>query len=195
MDVVTVPEAVARVLDEGEAPRWHAQPIRHANGRGVWLIMALGVLFTAAGAAAFVDVTSRAVAGDASWLAALLPLGLALFFVAFALVLLVWPLLSYARMRRTHVVVTDRRVLSVVLGRRPSHAPRVRSWALAECTDLAVARRRGASATLVLRERVRERATDGQLVYEWEALHGLPDAERALSILRALRGEGELPSS
>lgn len=192
-EAVSVPDAVARLLDDGEVPLWHVQPIRHANGRGVWLVMALGVLFTAAGTAALVDVLGRFL--ERASLAGLVPLSLALLFVAFSLVLLVWPLLSYGRMRRTHVLVTDRRVLAIVLPRREGKAPRVRAWAPAECTDLAVVRRRGASATLVLRERVRERLTDGQRVYEWEALHGLPDAERALAIVRRLRGEAELPTS
>lgn len=184
-----LPPAVTAVLDDGERPHWHAQPIRHANGRGVWLIMALGVVFTGASAAALVDVTTRGLEAGLG-LGVLLALALALLFLAFSLVLLAWPLLSYARMKRTHVVVTDRRVLAIVLPRSVAKPPRVRAWAHADCTDLSVTRRRGASATLVLRESVRERATDGQTVYQWDALHGLPDADGALSVLKALRGGG-----
>ncbi len=187
LPVVDLPPAVASVLARGEVTHWHAQPIRHANGRGVWLIMAGGVVFTGASVAALVDVAARLVGGVS--VGGLASLGLALFFVVFSLMLLVWPLLSYSSMRRTHIVITDRRVLSVLLPRGAGKAARVRSFSHAECTDAALARRRGASATLVLRERVRERASDGQTVYEWDALHGLPDAERALAILRALRGE------
>jgi len=43
-------------------------------------------------------------------------------------------------------------------------------------------------ASLVLRERVRTRGTDGQNVYEWEALHGLPRVDEAVAILRELQG-------
>jgi hypothetical protein len=180
-----LPPLVAGALAEDERALWHAQPIRHANGIGVWMVMALGTGFGVASLGALHDVMGKTLEGGA--LRGLLPGLLAVLFLAFSLVLLCWPLLSRRKMRRTHVLVTDRRVLEVVEPLQRGRAPRVRSWPIAECTDLAVARRRGLSATLVLRERLRERKSDGQTVYEWEALHGLARADEALELLTSLR--------
>lgn len=184
---VDLPEEVRRALAPGEIAYFHAQPIRHANGIGVWMIMGLGGIFLFASVGGLVETLEKLQEAGARVLgvgALLLAIG----FVAFSLLLLAWPLLSFRRMRRTHVVVTDRCVVELVRRGR-AKAPRVRSWSLAECTDASVARRRGASATLVLKERVRERRTDGQTIYEWEALHGLPRADEALAVLVALRAD------
>lgn len=180
-----LPSLAAGALHDDEQVYWHAQPVRHASGIGVWLIMGLGVLFGAASLGALDEVIGSWLETGA--LAGVVPAALVLLFLAFSLVLLCWPLLSRRKMRRTHVLVTDRRVLEVVAPLRAGRPPRVRAWPLAECTDLAVVRRRGGSATLVLRERLRDRKTDGQTVYEWEALHGLPRADEALSCLERLR--------
>lgn len=181
-----VPPVPRAVLAAGERVYWCAQPIRHANGIGVWLIFALGVVFTVASAGALAETADRlSEAGGAAHLG-LLALILALALTLFALLLLTWPLLSYRRMRRTYALITDRRVLEVT-ERGRDRAPRTREWPLSACTDPSVARRRGASATLVLQERLRERRSDGQTVYEWEALHGLPHADAALQALLTLK--------
>jgi len=82
------------------------------------------------------------------------------------------------------VVITDSRVIAARFHRG---APRLRTFAVLACDQAAVVRRRGESATLVLRERLKRRPFDGRIVYEWEALHGLPRADDALLRLQAAR--------
>lgn len=183
------PAAVQALLHDDEVVLFYAQPIRRAGGLGVWLIASLGVVFLCASVPATSEVTRLVLAAPqagpmATWL--LIPL--ALIFLLFSGLLVVWPAVSSADRRRTHVVITPRRVLQVklpLLSRR--RAPQVRAWPLRDCSDLGVTRRRGASATLVLQESLRERRSDGQTVYEWQALHGLPRADEALALLRRLR--------
>jgi hypothetical protein len=185
---VTLPEEVAAQLHDDEEPRWYAQPIRPANGKWIWPVMALGLVFLATAAAALDDVVRAVLDGNTlQRVLGAAVLGLALAFEVFAVVLVAWPALAYRRMARTHVVVTGRRVVEVVL--RGSKAPKVRAWDLAECTDVQRGMPRGRAASLVLRERVRERRTDGQTIYEWDALHGLPRVDEAVTLIRELRGE------
>lgn len=183
------PAPVAALLHDGEDVRWYAQPVAPARGRWVWGIMLLGVLFLAAAVGALDDVVRGTLEG--STLQRVIGAGvllLALAFTGFSVLLVLWPAIAFSRMRRTHVIITDARVLEVVL--RPSKEPRVRTWGVAECTDAAVGLRRGDAASLVLRERVRTRSTDGQNVYEWEALHGLPRTDEAVALLRELQAGG-----
>lgn len=175
------PAALTDALFAGEAVLWWARPVRPASGNARWAVAAIGALFVPAGFGALVDVAGR----DGS-LAAKLPLlaGGALL-LTFALVALAFPWLVARRMRRTVAAVTTLRVVEAVVGRRG--LARVRTWPVDDLGEATVGRRRGASASLILKERLRERATDGRTVYEWEAVHGLPDADAALSALRAAR--------
>ncbi|MFZ9888787.1 MAG: hypothetical protein ACO3JL_14910 [Myxococcota bacterium] len=183
------PVALQALLHDEEVIPFHAQPVRRAGGRGVWLIATLGLVFLTASVPATREVLhllrSAPPGGPiGAWL--LVPL--ALVFLGFSVMLSLWPALSSRDVQRTHVVITQRRVMEVkfpLLGGRGK--PRVRTWPVRECRDLGVTRRRGDSATLVLQESLRERRSDNQTVYEWQAIHGLPRADEALALLRRLR--------
>jgi hypothetical protein len=196
LDRRSLPSRVSFVLRDDEAVFYAEVPIRRAGGLGVWLIFALGIAFVPASTAALVEIAERTRALSSSAqqvLAVLLAGGLGLVFFVFSLMMLLWPLLSEWSRRRTLVVVTDERVLKLTGDVNGGRALRVKAWDIAHCEHASVARRRGASATLVLKERIRVRKSDGQPVYEWDALHGLPDAERALQALLWVRARREKP--
>lgn len=185
-----LPSLLVELLHDDETALYYAQPIRRAGGIGVWMILALGVAFTPAAVGALREVAARSAAAELTLPQVLFVLVLAsgaLVFLAFSLMMLVWPWLSERDRRRTHVVVTDQRV--VRLKARRNKAPRVKEWPVAACDAASVARRRGASATLVLREKIRIRLTDDRPVYEWDAVHGLPRADDALAALEWARAE------
>lgn len=183
-----LPLQVAALLEHDEPVLYYGQPIRRAGGIGVWMILALGVVFTPAALGALAEIRTKVADKPLSEVAWAAPVFLgALLFLVFSLMLLAWPWLSDRDRRRTHVVVTGHRVLRVKLrGEKP---PRTRAWRVEDCDAASVARRRGASATLVLKERVRIRRTDDRPVYEWDALHGLPRADDALAALLFARDE------
>lgn len=186
--LLTVPTPLLALLSAEESPIFYVQPIRHANGMGVWMIMGLGVVFCVASFGALAEVAGH-LCSDGATLATVVAAAIAVLFALFSVVLLVWPLLSFRRMRRTHVLMTQTRLFHIVVN--PQRQPvRVTSWRLSECGDAHVARTRGRSATLVLRERVRERKSDGRTIYEWEAIHGIPRANEALALLQAHRHGG-----
>jgi len=181
-----LPPRVTDALLDDETVFYAETPIRRAGGIGVWLIMGLGVAFVPASVGALREIALRldTLPSLLSRVVAIaLAGGLGLVFLVFSLAMLVWPLLSEWSRRRTIVVVTDGRVLKLTGHARGARPLKVRAWDVSACEHASVARRRGASATLVLKERVRVRKTDGQPVYEWDALHGLPDADRALAAL------------
>ena len=185
-----LPPAVLEALEDDEQVYFYTQPNRHSLGRGVWMVMFLGVVFSVASIGATTDTWLGVRENEAPqlWqhLSFGVTLGLTLVFVLFSLTLLAWPLISHRAMRSTHVFMSERRIVEL-RARRSPRAPRVRSWRIAACPDAYVTRIRGNTASLVLSERVRERSTDGQTIYEWEAIHGIPHAQRALSSLELLR--------
>lgn len=190
LDPAALPASVAALLHDDERPLYYAQPIRRAGGIGVWLIMGLGFLFVPASVGAIEETLRRAAVLELGFLrgaALAFVLCLEALFLGFSLMLLVWPWLSDKSRRATHVLVTDARVIELKSRRGQ---PRVRQWPVHVCEHAAVARRRGASATLVLKERIRTRKTDGKPVYEWDALHGLPRADEALAALCWARAKG-----
>jgi uncharacterized membrane protein len=184
VDREALPETVRALLHDDEAVLFYAQPIRRAGGIGVWMILGVGIFYLPAGIGALneiADKASRGALGVGAIAVALFVGAGALLLLALSVLWIFWPLLSDQDRRRTHVVVTDERVLQVKL--RSNKPPRVKDWSVAVCDAASVARRRGESATLVLKERVRERKSDGQSVYEWDAVHGLPRADEALTAL------------
>lgn len=185
-----LPHAVVGALEADERVYFYVQPIRHALGRGVWMVMLLGVVFSVASMGAVTDTWLGVLETNAPqiWqhMSFGLTLGLTLVFVVFSTMLLAWPLLSHHAMRSTHVFISEHRIVELKERRAP-RAPRIRSWNLLACPDAYVTRTRGKSASLVLSERVRERSTDGQTIYEWEAIHGIPRATEALGTLQALQ--------
>lgn len=189
LDRHVLPAAVLASLDVDEEVYFYTQPARHALGRGVWMVMCLGIVFSVASFGAITDTWLGVQDAHAqeTWqhMGFGLTLGLSALFLMFSLLLLAWPLLSYRAQRATHIVVTAARILQVRQRRRGRH--HVRTWQISACPDAYVTRKRGATATLVLTERVRERGTDGQTIYEWEAIHGIPRASEALATLQALR--------
>jgi hypothetical protein len=189
-----LPARVVELLRDDEVVLYAETPIRRAGGLGVWLILGLGIAFVPASTAALIEIAERTNALPSSMkkvAALVLAGGLGLVFFAFSLMLLCWPFLAEWSRRRTLVVVTDARVLRFTGNRVGAKPLRVKDWDIAHCEHASVARRRGASATLVLKERIRTRQSDGQPVYEWDALHGLPDADAALSALLWARARRE----
>lgn len=184
IDRDALPADVQAQLHDDEAVLFYAQPIRRAGGIGVWMILGVGIFYLPAGVGALNEIADKASRGPLSVgaiaVAALVGLG-ALLLLVMSVLWIFWPLLSDQDRKRTHAVITDGRVLQVKL--RSNKPPRVKSWPVVVCDAASVARRRGESATLVLKERVRERKTDGKSVYEWDALHGLPRADEALTAL------------
>ncbi len=185
VDKGVLPPMVAGVLDVDETLFYWAQPIRPALGIGIWMIFALGPIFGTAGAMAFEEFVGRGVfeatgalsaASIAASLGALLLFLVGLFFLCF-------PFLAFGSMRRTHALVTDRRVLHIRIptqrGIRKGNTAKVEEWGPSRCEGVNVVRRRRQSATLVLNEHTEERKSDGRFVYRWEALHGLPRATEA----------------
>jgi hypothetical protein len=156
--------------------------------------MGLGFLFLAAAVGALDDIVRGTLeGGPLQRVIGAFVFALGVLFTGFSVLLVLWPAIAFRRMRRTHVVITGERVLEVVL--RPGKEPKVRAWSVAECADAAVGLPRGDAASLVLRERVRTRGTDGQNVYEWEALHGLPRTDEAVALLRELQAAAVSASS
>lgn len=194
LDRDQLPAVIRDLLDDDEIVLYWAQPIRRAGGIGVWMIMGLGVAFTVASAGAVEEIVRRGLELEVDVargaLLVVVAVG-ALLFLGFSVMMLFWPWLSDQARRSTHAVVTDRRVLEVRerTGARARRGPRVKEWPVTSCEAASVARRRGESATLVLREQVRERRTDGKTIYEWDALHGLPRADEALAALVWARAE------
>lgn len=189
VEPASLPPPLRTVLVPHERVYFAAQPRRPALGRGVWFIGALGLLFAGTSLSAGADVLARMEQrmpeGALGALGVGCTVGFAGVFVCFALMLLALPWVLRRRLRQTWVLITQERVLSVRIG--SDQVPRTQgSWPLHECRDLAVTRRRGDTATLVLREGLRERATDGQTVYHWDALHGIPRADEALRVLQRL---------
>jgi hypothetical protein len=177
-----LPPGVVAVLEAGEAIHWTAQPIRQAMGRGIYFTAALGALFTVSSVLGFIDAFERGVL-KAQSLWAIPVLGVAALFVGFSIFLLTWPIHGKARLRRTHQLITDRRVLEVRLSKN-GDALKVRAFRLEGVEEPTLARRRGDSVTLVLRERLRQRRSDGRTIYEWDALHGMARGEEALLVLK-----------
>jgi hypothetical protein len=134
--------------------------------------MALGVAFGGASVSALVDaLTAPGGAVGALILGSLL--------LAFSTLLILWPWLAWRGLARSVVAVTDRGVVY-------ARGKRVRRYAASEITDPQVVRRRGRSASLVLSESVRAKS-DGTPVYQWTAIHGLPEADAALEAVIALK--------
>lgn len=157
------------------------------------MIFALGPIFATAGAMAFEEFVGRGLfeASGVVTVASLAAAALASFLVACGVFFLCFPFFAFSTMRRTHALVTDRRVLRVRLptrrGIRQGKAPKVEQWSPTRCDSNTVVRRRRQSATLVLSEHTEERRSDGRMVYKWEAIHGLPrakEAQRAVDWMR-----------
>ncbi len=190
---VPLPDWATLALADGEAVRWARVPIRRAGGPlGVYSIMVLGVAFTFASGVALVEMAGRYDLSMGVGRVMLLALIMALctLWLVFSLMMLVWPLLSGWAMRNQIAIVTDRRVLHVRRRVGNTAPPRVKATPLSECTHVQVVRRRGESATLVLSEGLRERAFDGRTVYEWNCIHGLPDADGAQAAIERGLGSG-----
>ncbi len=193
VDKRVLPAGVRALLDADEDVLYWAQPIRLSLGLGVWMIFSLGPIFATAGAMAFEEFVGRGIfeASGVVTAASLAAAALAFFLVACGVFFLCFPFLAFSTMRRTHALVTDRRVLRVRLptqrGIRQGKAPKVEQWGATRCDTNTVVRRRRQSATLVLSEHTEERRSDGRMVYKWEALHGLPraaEAQRAVDWMR-----------
>jgi|GEM_PF-2229013 len=192
------------VLDDDEVVFYWGQPIRFENGMGVWLIFALGLIFVPGASLAFADFFGRLLPllFDGTWTplqlvgATVLLVGV-LLLLAFGVLLAFWPLLTRDRLNRTHVLVSDRRVLHVVLHAPKGGAahegkqPTVRLWRLTQCSSPKVVRRRRNSATLLLGENTKEKLATGKMVYEWQAVHGIPRATEALHALRHAQSQAD----
>lgn len=185
-----LPPAVLEAVDPNEQVFFYTQPRRHSLGRGVWMVMFLGIAFSVASIGAVTDTWLGVAESDApeTWqhMGFGITMGLTGVFVLFSLMLLAWPLLSHRAMRATHVFVSSWRVVELK-ERRGKPTPKIRSWNISACPEAYVTRVRGDTASLVLSERVRERSTDGQTIYEWEAIHGIPNASQALNCIAVLR--------
>lgn len=174
---MTAPDALTSRLFPGEQVLWWARPARPASGNARFVVAAIGALFVPASVGALVDV-----AGRTGPLVAKVPLLLGgALFAAFALFALTFPLFVARRTKRTIAAVTTLRVVEIVQGGRE------RAWPVEACADASIGRRRGRTASLILKERLRERVVDGRVIYDWEAIHGLPDADGALRALQEAR--------
>lgn len=171
------PAALAALLFPGEQVLWWARPVRPASGNARFAVAAIGALFLPASIGAAVDVAAR----EGPLAAKVALLAGCVVFVAFSAFAAAFPLVAARRMRRTVAAVTTLRVVEIVEGGR------ARTWPVEDVGDATIGRRRGASASLILKERLRERATDGRVVYEHEAVHGLPDADAALNAIAEAR--------
>lgn len=179
----SLPAHIQGMVQAGECIYYAATPIRRAGGLGVWLIMCAGIAYVPASLGALAESIERYQPSESSVVATaffvLLVFGCLLFF-AFSAMLLCWPLLSEWHRRSSFVLITNRHVYKTL---HMLNRQRVQTWPVSSCNEPSVARRRGKSATLVLKEHLDRRKTDDVIVYKWIAIHGLPNAEDALRAL------------
>lgn len=149
----------------------------------MYAIMLAGALFTFASAQAWVGLFQRGAFAESA-ITTVMRLGLfglTSFWLLCSVSMLFWPLLSSWVMRNTIAIITDRRVIRCIkLG---NLMPRFSERSLWACRQPSITRRRNGTATLVLSEQLKRRPFDGKIVYRWDRLHGLPDADAALSAL------------
>jgi hypothetical protein len=187
IDINRLPPSVAEQIPAEEQIYYADSPIRRAGGIGVWLIFGAGVLYVPASLGAFSESVSHfreADLGMGTTLLSLLLLLGCILFILFAVILLGWPILSELHRRRTFVIISSGHVYKML--QTPSRM-RVSKWPVLQCNEPSVARRRGPSATLVLKEHLHQRQSDGRMVYRWVALHGLPNPDTALEALLFVR--------
>lgn len=189
IDRQSLSPAVLDELTDDETIYYAANPIRRAGGIGVWLIMAAGAFYLPASIGALGESIERFNDSHFGMVQAALFIGLILgciLFLFFSLLLLIWPLLSEMHRRSSSIVITDQNVYKML------HLPsktRTTKWPVGSCNAPSIARRRGSSASLVLKERLDRRNSDGRIVYRWVALHGLPNPESALDALIFVRAQ------